>query len=160
MEQNEPNLRLADPSELKAVALLTERAYAVYTQLLGAPPIPVSEDYGPRIASKQVWLLELSNTPVGLIVLEPHTDHILIFSIAVAPEFQGRKFGARLLQWAEEKAGETEIDLIKLYTNARMERNIALYSAFGYRETGRRDNPKRPGWIVLDMEKRLTLHSR
>lgn len=160
MEQNEPNLRLADPSELEAVALLTERAYAVYTQLLGAPPFPVSEDYGPRIASKQVWLLELSNTPVGLIVLEPHTDHILIFSIVVAPEFQGRKFGARLLRWAEEKAGETGIDLIKLYTNARMERNIALYSAFGYRESGRRENPKRPGWIVVDMEKRLTLHSR
>ena len=88
-------------------------------------------------------------------MLERHADHILIFSVAVAPAFQGRKLGIRLLDWAEQKARAAQFDLVKLYTNARMERNIALYSAYGYRETGRRANPKRPGWIVVDMEKRL-----
>lgn len=156
MEQNEAILRLANPSDIGAVVALTERAYAVYTQLLGAPPIPVTEDYGPRIEAGQVWLLELSSKLAGLIVLERHADHVLIFSVAVAPEFQGKKLGLRLLDWAEEKAAEAGIDLVKLYTNARMERNIALYSASGYRETGKRANPKRPGWTVVDMEKRLT----
>ncbi|PLP58918.1 GNAT family N-acetyltransferase [Mesorhizobium loti] len=155
MEQDQPILRQADPSDIGAVAALTEQAYAVYTQLLGAPPIPVTEDYGPRIEAGQVWLLEISGKLAGLIVLERHADHILIFSVAVAPEFQGKKLGVRLLDWAETKAGEAELDLVKLYTNARMERNIALYSAYGYRETGRRANPKRPGWTVVDMEKRL-----
>lgn len=155
MEQNEAILRLANPSDVEAVIALTERAYAVYTQLLGAPPIPVTEDYGPRIEAEEVWLLELSRKLAGLIVLERHADHIQIFSIAVAPEFQGRKLGTRLLDWAEKKAGEAGGHLVKLYTNARMERNIALYSAHGYRESGRRANPKRPGWTVVDMEKRL-----
>jgi hypothetical protein len=36
-----------------------------------------------------------------------------------------------------------------------MERNIALYSTFGFRETGRRPNPHRPGWVVVDMAKQV-----
>jgi ribosomal protein S18 acetylase RimI-like enzyme len=36
-----------------------------------------------------------------------------------------------------------------------MERNIALYSAFGFQETGRRPNPYRPGWTVVDMSKKI-----
>ncbi len=103
----------------------------------------------------QVWLLEISGELAGLIVLERHVDHILIFSVAVAPEFQGKKLGIQLLDWAETKASQAGLDLVRLYTNARMERNIALYSAYGYRETGRRGNPKRPGWTIVDMEKRL-----
>ncbi len=160
MESTEAVLRLANLSDVAAVASLTERAYAAYTHLLGAPPVPVTEDYAPRVEAGQVWLLEFSGELAGLIVLERHIDHIQIFSVAVAPEFQGKKFGIHLLDWAEEKAGEVGLDLVKLYTNARMERNIALYSAYGYRETGRRANPKRPGWTVVDMEKRLTSRGR
>lgn len=155
MEQNDPLLRLAAPSDVAAAAALTEQAYAVYTQLLGAPPIPVTEAYGPRVDAGQVWLLELSSKLAGLIVLERHADHMLIFSVAVSPDFQGKKLGIRLLDWAEQQALEAGLHLVKLYTNARMERNIKLYSAYGYRETGRRANPKRPGWTVVDMEKRL-----
>ncbi len=150
-----PVFRLATASDVEAVTALTEQAYEPYTQAFGAPPIPVTEDYAPRIEAGQVWLLEVSGALAGLIVLERHADHILIFSVAVAPAFQGRKLGIRLLDWAEQKARAAQFDLVKLYTNARMERNIALYSAYGYRETGRRANPKRPGWIVVDKEKRL-----
>lgn len=149
-----PAFRLATASDVGAVKALTEQAYAPYTQAFGAPPIPVTEDYASRRRG-QIWLLEISGVLAGLIVLERQADHILIFSVAVAPAFQGRKLGIRLLEWAEEKARSVQLDLVKLYTNARMERNIALYSAYGYRETGRRANPKRPGWIVVDMEKRL-----
>ncbi|MFE0015573.1 GNAT family N-acetyltransferase [Mesorhizobium sp. NPDC059054] len=155
MVQEHSKLRRATGSDLRAIVALTEQAYAPYTQMLDAPPVPVTEDYAPRIEAGEVWLLELSGTLAGLIVLERHSDHIWIFSVAVAPEFQGKKLGIRLLDWAEEKAGEAGVDLVKLYTNARMERNIALYSAYGYRETGRRANPKRPGWTVVDMEKQL-----
>lgn len=42
---------------------------------------------------------------------------------------------------------------VRLYTNAKMERNIALYKAYGFHETGRRPNPYRPGWTIVDMAK-------
>lgn len=55
--------------------------------------------------------------------------------------------------WLESKAREWAQPEIRLYTNALMERNIALYRGFGFQETGRRPNPYRPGWMLVDMTK-------
>jgi len=146
-------MRLARPDDLAAVVGLTSDAYAPYTALFGGPPIPVTEDYAPRIERGEVWLLEDGSALAGLIVLERHADHAMIFSVAVSPAFQGRKLGIKLLGFADEQARSWGLPEVRLYTNALMERNIALYSAYGYRETGRRPNPYRPGWILVDMMK-------
>lgn len=146
-------MRLARRDDLSAVVALTADAYAPYTPIFGGPPIPVTEDYAPRIERGEVWLLEESSRLAGLIVLEHHPDHAMIFSVAVAPAFQGKKLGIRLLNFADQQARSWGVPEVRLYTNSRMERNIALYSAFGYRETGRRANPYRPGWTVVDMAK-------
>lgn len=146
-------MRLARPDDLAAIVALTTDAYAPYTDLFGAPPIPVTEDYAPRIEAGEIWLLKDGSDLAGLIVLERHPDHAMIFSVAVAPAFQGRKLGIRLLGFADEKARSWGVPEVRLYTNSRMERNIALYAAYGYRETGRRPNPYRSGWIVVDMVK-------
>jgi ribosomal protein S18 acetylase RimI-like enzyme len=153
----EARLRLAGAADLDAVVALTEIAYRPYTELFGAPPIPVTEDYLPRIAAGEVWLLESDDTPAGVIVLETQADHLMVFSVAVSPRFQGRGFGRRLLRWAEECARVAHLQEVRLYTNARMEKNIALYSAFGFAEIGRRPNPVRPGWTLVDMAKRVAM---
>ncbi|TPI81848.1 GNAT family N-acetyltransferase [Mesorhizobium sp. B2-8-9] len=146
-------IRRALSGDLPAVAAVTTAAYASYTALFGAPPIPVTEDYAPRIERGEVWLLEEDGGLAGLIVLERHPEHAMIFSIAVAPAFQGKKLGIKLLNFADEQARLWAVPEVRLYTNSRMERNIALYSAYGYRETGRRANPHRPGWTLVDMMK-------
>ena len=146
-------MRIARPDDLATVVSLTEAAYAPYTALFGAPRIPVTEDYAPRIERGEVWLLEDGAEMAGLIVLEHHPDHAMIFSVAVSPAFQGRKFGIALLDFAHEQARLWGLPEVRLYTNARMERNIALYLAYGFHETGRRPNPYRPGWVLVDMAK-------
>jgi ribosomal protein S18 acetylase RimI-like enzyme len=146
-------MRLGRPEDLAAVVALTTDAYAPYTPIFGAPPIPVTEDYAPRIDRGEIWLLEEGAELAGLIVLERHPDHSLIFSVAVAPAFQGKKLGIKLLDFAEEQARSWGVPEVRLYTNSRMERNIALYAAYGFRETGRRANPYRPGWTLVDMAK-------
>lgn len=145
--------RNALAGDLQTIVALTIAAYAPYTALLDAPPVPVTEDYTPRIERGEVWLLEEDAKLAGLIVLERHPDHALIFSVAVAPAFQGRKLGIKLLNFADEQARSWGVPEVRLYTNSRMERNIALYAAYGYRETGRRANPYRPGWTLVDMVK-------
>jgi ribosomal protein S18 acetylase RimI-like enzyme len=149
---------LAGQEDLEAVRALTEAAYRPYTEMLGAPPLPVTVDYAPRIAAGEVWLRRQEPFGLaGLLVLELHADHGMIFSLAVAPAVQGQGHGVSLLRHAEtlvRRAGHSEI---RLYTNARMERNIALYQSFGYRETGRRPNPYRPGWMIVDMAKPLAV---
>lgn len=146
-------IRQALAGDLQTVLSLTEAAYAPYTALLGAPPIPVTEDYAPRIERGEVWLLESGSELAGLIVLERHPDHAMIFSVAVSPAFQGKKLGNRLLDFAEEQTRLWGLPEVRLYTNSHMERNIALYVAYGFQETGRRPNPYRPGWTVVDMAK-------
>ena len=71
-------LRRATAGDEALVQAITEAAYAQYLPILGYPPVPVTEPYGPRIAAGEVWLLE----DAGLLVIERHPDHAMIFSKA------------------------------------------------------------------------------
>lgn len=148
-------IRQATGVDAATIAKLTHDAYAPWTDLLGDAPVPVTENYTPRIEAGDVWLLERDGEPAGLLVVEIHPDHLLIFSIAVGPDYQGLGLGIHLLRFAEDLARRSRIGEIRLYTNARMEKNIALYRSFGYRETGRRAHPHKAGWMVVDMAKTI-----
>lgn len=155
MTKSETTFRVAESRDLEAVTQITNSAYAAYTALLGAPPLPVTEDYAPRIKAGLVWLGISAGRIIGLLVLERHETHVLIYSIAVAPERQGEGHGVALLAFAEQQARVWGLFEVRLYTNSRMERNIKLYTAQGYREVGKRPNPHRPGWVLVDMVKPL-----
>lgn len=146
-------MRPATAEDLPIVREITAAAYAPYTDLLGGPPLPVTEDYGPRITREQVWIRDDGVAISALAVFERHADHLLIFSLAVAPSFQRQGLGIELLRFVDAQAVQQGVPEVRLYTNARMERNIALYCAYGFQETGRRPNPYRPGWMLVDMAK-------
>ena len=143
--------RPATPSDLDTVVRLTRAAYAVYLPVLGYSPLPVDEDYSPRIAHGEVFLFDEAAGTVGLAVVERHVDHMMLFSIAVAPEYQGKGYAIAILNWLKTYAVREGRREIRLYTNALMSRNIGLYQRFGFVETGRRPNPKRPQFTVVDM---------
>jgi len=75
--------------------------------------------------------------PVGLIVLVPQADHLLVENVAVDPAFQRGGVGRALLAHAEQRAAQRGLREIRLYTNAAMTENLSLYPRLGYRETGR-----------------------
>lgn len=145
--------RRAAAADEPAIVRITAASYTGWIEPLGGLPVPMTEDYAPRIARGEVWLAEADGAPTGLIVLEPRGDHLLIFSVAVAPASQGRGIGRALLGLAEARAAAAGMREVRLYTNAKMTSNIALYQAAGYRETGRRPSPSRPGWVLVDMAK-------
>ncbi|RDL51652.1 Mycothiol acetyltransferase [Ensifer sp. M14] len=146
-------MRPATVNDLPIVRGITAAAYAPYTDLLGGPPLPVTEDYVPRIARNEVWLRDDGEVISALAVFERHEDHLLIFSLAVAPSCQRQGLGMELLRFVDAQAVQQGVPEVRLYTNARMERNIALYRAYGFQETGRRQHPYRPGWMLVDMAK-------
>ncbi|MGO8601349.1 GNAT family N-acetyltransferase, partial [Rhizobium ruizarguesonis] len=76
-------MRPASPDDLETIATLTAAAYRPYTELFGAPPNTVTEDYAPRIERGEVWLREVGGKAAGLVVVERHSDHLMLFSIAV-----------------------------------------------------------------------------
>ncbi|MBP1850103.1 GNAT family N-acetyltransferase [Rhizobium halophytocola] len=147
------DVRQAEASDLDWVRRTTTEAYAIYLPVLGYPPVPVDEDYGPRIGRGEVFVFSRAGADLGLMVVEEHDRHLELFSIAVAPAGQSGGVGRAMLQWLDARAKALGKAEIRLYTNARMERNIAIYTRFGYRETGRRANPKRPQFTIVDMVK-------
>jgi len=147
-------VRLARLSDAAAVQEISAQAYIpVYQAVIGVVPKPAHEDYAARIEMGEVWILEVDNSPSGVVVLEPMTDHLMVYSIAVHPQHQGRGYGKLLLAFAEQRAATTGLPEVRLYTNVRMKRNVAFYRSCGYAEIGVRLHPSRAEEVVVDMVK-------
>ncbi len=146
-----PTARLADPSDLGLVQSLTYAAYRPYVTLLGGEPLPMTDDYAARIAARQVSILSSHGTPVGVMVLEPEPDTLLIVSLALHPAHQRQGFGRWMLDYAENHARAAGLHELRLYTNAKLERNLAIYRQAGFQEVGRRLHHGRTGWMLVDM---------
>lgn len=134
---SEPRVRSATPADVRAVTQIVEDAYCVYASRMGKLPGPMFDDYSARITEGVVWVIEEGTTIVGILVLMPKSDHLLLDNIAIAPARQGLGFGRRLLAFAEAEAMRRGYREILLYTHESMTENQRLYAAIGYEETGR-----------------------
>ncbi len=142
-------IRLAGPPDQAAVEACTRSAYAAFARRVGYDPEPVTADYGALIAAGQVRALERAGRTAGVLVVRDETDHLLIYSVAVAPDHQGGGLGRALMAEAETIARRLGRDRVVLYTNEKMAENIRFYERLGYRSFARRANERRPGnWIV------------
>ena len=89
-------------------------------------------DYDVAVRDHIIDLLHVDTALVALVEMIPQPDHLLIENIAVAPAFQGRGHGRRLMDHAEHYAVDIGYREIRLYTNQRFTANIALYMRLGY----------------------------
>jgi ribosomal protein S18 acetylase RimI-like enzyme len=149
-------VRPAGRADIPRIAELTELSYRPWTEMLGYPPFPVTADHGDYVAAGLTWVAEDENgTVTALIEMELEEGRWGIFNVAVAPEFQGRGLGHLMLDFAEREGIARGFRTISLYTNRKMVRNIELYRRRGYVVTAERENTKRPGHFIVDMEKTL-----
>lgn len=125
-------LRRADLGDLAAVTALQRAAYAKNRPLLGVEPLPLLADYSEILVEYEVYLAEQGGALDGALILEPHADHLLIWSVAVAPQVQGRGIGNTMLAFAEARARELGLACMRLYTGAPLTVNIAWYTRHGY----------------------------
>lgn len=130
-------LRKASPGDAKAIAALTDSAYSKYIPRLGRKPQPMTADYNKMAAEHPIWLLYYEQELAGLLVLTLEPEALLIYSIAISPEYQKRGLGRYLMNFAEDQARQAGYACIRLYTNEHMTENIALYLKLGYTETKR-----------------------
>jgi ATP diphosphatase len=145
-------IRQAVAADKALVSAINFDAYVAYEPIIGGLPLPAVEDYGPRIAAGQVWLLGDD----AALVIERHPGHALIFSVAVRPAQHGTGQGRQLLAAAERMTAEWGLSELRLYTHSLMTKNQAIYKARGYRETGRRPHPRNPHFTIVDMVKTIT----
>jgi N-acetylglutamate synthase-like GNAT family acetyltransferase len=131
------SLRPAVGADAAAMQELARAAYQVYVERIGQEPAPMTADYSRVAESRHAWVAEQDGRIVGLLVLEPAEDHLLVENVAVAPRTQGLGVGRRLLQLAEDQARTQGMRELRLYTNEAMKENLAYYPRQGYRETHR-----------------------
>ena len=57
------DVRQAKARDLDWIRTVTTEAYAIYLPVLGYPPVPVDEDYGPRIDASDLAWKPLAHAP-------------------------------------------------------------------------------------------------
>ena len=131
-------VRPARPDDAAAVIAVARAAFAPYVGRLGdIEPWPMHVDYAEKIAAGHTWVAEADGAVVGLLVLEPHEDHLLLDIVGVTPSHHGTGTGRRLLEVADEQARALGLPEVRLYTNVVMTENLAYYPRQGYVETHR-----------------------
>jgi len=125
-------LRRADPADLLAVTALQHAAYAKNRPIIGIEPLPLTVDYAEVLTTYEVWLAERNGNLDGVLILEPRSDDLLLWSIAVSPAAQGCGLGNRLLDATDERARELSFTTVRLYTGEKLVHNIAWYERHGF----------------------------
>lgn len=125
-------IRLATPDDVEIVTSLTRAAYAKWVPVIGREPLPMKADYAVAIRDHRIDLLCNGADVAALIETILRPEDLLIENVAVAPRFQKRGYGRRLLAHAEQLARQGGLSDIRLYTNAKFEANLSLYESLGY----------------------------
>jgi ribosomal protein S18 acetylase RimI-like enzyme len=125
-------LRRAKRDDIAALTALQRAAYEPLKLRVGVSPLPYAADYGALIETMEIWIAGPAGKLDAALVLDPKPDHLLIWSIAVAPERKGERLGSFLLDFAETRAIEIGLTELRLFTNERFTENVAWYQRRGY----------------------------
>ena len=134
-------IRRGEMSDAEVMSQIAEAAYAQYVEAIGRAPAPMTADYAKHMQDDHC-LVALSDgdqqsMAVGFAVIVEKSDGYWIETVAVLPEFTGQGIGAKLVEAAEAFVA-TSADVVQLYTNVKMTRNVSWYPRLGYREVDRR----------------------
>jgi ribosomal protein S18 acetylase RimI-like enzyme len=153
MAMNEPAVRRATAEDADKLTALARAAYARHVSVIGREPMPMSADWAKLLSEQEIWIIDgPAGEALASLALDIQRDHVMIWSVAVAPAHQKRGLGRRLMAFAETRARALQRAERRLFTNARMEGNIALYRRLGYGETRREQLPDR---VIVHMSKAI-----
>lgn len=114
----------------------------------------MTADYAAAIAAGEAHVaVDDAGRIEGFIVFRGEDGAMLLDTVAVHPDAQGRGTGRALIALCEAAARRAGLPRVRLYTNAKMTANLALYPRLGYAETGRRSEN---GFDRVYFEKSLT----
>jgi tRNA (guanine37-N1)-methyltransferase len=144
----------ADAGELltlqRAAYLSEAQAYNDFS----IPPLQEQlEGVVERIAHGVVWKAVAGTRIVGSVHLAVEGSLGRINRLMVAPDWQGRGVGSKLLRVAEQTA-PAEVTSYELFTGAESERNLQLYRNAGYREIRREPQTAKVELVLLAKRRR------
>jgi len=131
-------IRPARMTDAAAVRACARAAYERYVPMIGREPAPMTEDYGARIAAGRVHVATENGDLHGFVVFWPQEGVMLLDNVAVRPDMAGRGLGAALIRHCEAAARRHGLPRVRLYTNAKMADNLAIYRHLGFAPVHRR----------------------
>jgi RimJ/RimL family protein N-acetyltransferase len=132
-------LRRAGYADIPAILALKNAAYTPNESIIGVPSLPRIADYRQVVAEHEVWLAEGENGLEAALVLDIEPGDFTVWSVAVAPEAGGRKLGAALMAFADERAQALGYGSVHLYTHAKLTQRIGWYERLGFTITHHED---------------------
>lgn len=132
------HVKIATRDDVDRIRDIVIAAYSKYVPRIGRRPAPMDADYDAMVTSGKIHVLKREQNVLGLIVITPQHDALMVGNLCVAPEAQGKGFGRVLMGHAETMARSMNLAAITLFTNEKMHENIGLYLKLGFVVTGRR----------------------
>ncbi|WP_413989485.1 GNAT family N-acetyltransferase [Labrys okinawensis] len=145
-------LRRALRTDVPSLAALQQAAYAMLKARIGMSLQPADADFTAIFETMEIWVEGSAGALDAALILDVKPDHLLIWSIAVAPGRKGGRIGSALLDFAENRAQESGLGEVRLYTNERFTENVAWYQRRGYAIERIEERPDRR---VVHFRKRL-----
>jgi GNAT superfamily N-acetyltransferase len=146
-------IRPAALGDVASIEVVVAAAYTPYVARIGVRPLPLDDDYAARVADGNTHVAVDDDAVVGVLVLVPKDDHVLVHNVAVHPSVQRRGVGRALLAFAEDVARNAGHGELRLYTHEKMVENRRLYARLGYADVGRETIE---GRNAVRMRKRLS----
>ncbi|SDE96915.1 Acetyltransferase (GNAT) family protein [Pricia antarctica] len=111
---------------------------------------PSKQIFEKDVDRSELYVLEMAGQIIGTIVvsihrddeyaqvdwLTPNKDNIYVHRLAVHPDFQGKGFARKLMDFAEKHAREKGCLSVRLDTFSKNQRNQRFYEARGYQKLG------------------------
>ena len=132
-----PLIRAANRADVARIRAIARQAYGKYLPRLGREPEPMGADYDAEVSAHRVVVIEVAGEIIGYMVARPEASAYFIDNIGVEPRFQGSGLGRRLIEHAATEAARLDLPALRLYTNAMMFENLAMYAHLGFVETHR-----------------------
>ena len=155
-------IRVADGNDLAAVLNVGRRTWPVtYGPIAGEDYVAMglakwwTEDATiPAIRAGRVTVAEVDGSVVGIAVVGPHENHLVLWKLYVLPEYQGKAIGSALMESvvAAAKGEHDQIRLSYLNGNTMAE---AFYRGKGFVEISREsggDGIPESVWMQLELD--------
>jgi ribosomal protein S18 acetylase RimI-like enzyme len=144
------------PGDAGELLTLQRAAYASEARLYGDPELPALtqtlEELAAELASVTAWKAVAGHRIVGAVRGRIAGRVLHVGRLTVAPDWQGRGVGSRLLA-AVERGHDGTVDTAALFTGHLSASNLALYVRRGYVEHRREE--VRPGLVLVHLTKPL-----
>lgn len=151
-------LRPATSADIPAIIAVTRAAYAPFADRLQPPssaPNETPEAAASSLHNGGIIVAVTHGEIVGAVRYEPREDYLYLGRLAVAPTWQGRGIGRRLITAVEEWAILLGLDEVRLGVRPELPRNRAMYARLGYVDDGPAPFRSDPGRHYLRMKKTL-----